>query len=210
MRVRRGRLLKAECKDGRNRQHRARRDQERRPHAEHLPQHQEHDCPDAHLERDRTGRKRSVPRRDEVGHQRLKGRPLDVDAGVEQHHCRNQPSRPGHHRRGKDRHAGRCQHEPRENDDQAAAPAGARAIRCRARPGHEQEKQDVVDRHHRPDGGAPLPDRGLHEQRDERAQERARDTREESAKAHDDAGAIRNAGRSDRFRRGVRDHQGRR
>ena len=99
---------------------------------------------------------------------------------------------------------------PASTMTQAAAAAGARAIRCRSGPGHEQEEQDVVDRHHRPDGGAPLADRGLHEQRDERAEERTGDTREESAQSDDDAGAIRHARRRDRFRRCVRGNQGRR
>ena len=77
-------------------------------------------------------------------------------------------------------------------------------------PGHEQEEQDVVDRHHRPDGGAPLADRGLHEQRDERAEEWTRDTRKESTQPDHGAGAIRHARRSNRFRWYVGGNQGRR
>ena len=40
-----------------------------------------------------------------------------------------------------------------------ATAACARAIRSRTCPGHEQQQQDVVDRHDRPDGGALVAER---------------------------------------------------
>ena len=78
---------------------------------------------------------------------------------------------------------------PDEHDGQAAAPAGAGAVRRRAGPGHEEEQQHVVDGHDGPDGGAMLAERVAHEGRDERAEERAGDAGEESAEAHKRASA---------------------
>ena len=64
------------------------------------------------------------------------------------------------------------------------------AVRNRAGQWHEQEQEHVVDGHDRPDGGAVVAERVAHERRDEGAEERAGDAEEESAKAHDQQGAV--------------------
>ena len=76
-------LAKPDGEARRDAEHGDRGDQERRPHAEHPAEHQEHDRADAHLERHRAGRERAIARRHEVGDECLERRPLNVDAGVE-------------------------------------------------------------------------------------------------------------------------------
>ena len=45
---------------------------------------------------------------------------------------------------------------PATTNGSAAAASGARAVRRGAHPRHEEKEQDVVDRHDRADGGAPI------------------------------------------------------
>ena len=86
------------------------------------------DGPDAHLKRDGSARERTVARRHEIGHERLKGRALHVDPGVQYDHRARQPGDAEPRRCGHQRHAGRGQHQPGEDDGQSAPPAGAGAV----------------------------------------------------------------------------------
>ena len=66
-----------------------------------------------------------------------------------------------------------------------------RAIRRRAGQGDEQEQQDVVDGHHGANRGPLIADGIAHEWWDESAQQRAGDTREQSAESDHQAKGIR-------------------
>ena len=193
VRLRRRRLAKPEARTPTAmREHGARRNQEGGLHAEHPAEHQEDDGADAHLERDGSGRERAVARRHEIGHERLKRRPLDVDPGVQHDDRANQAGDAERRGRGEQRHAGRRPaRSPERTIGRRPRPRRAGAVRGRAGPGHEQEQQHVVDRHDGADGGAMLAERVPHERRDERAEERSGDAGEESAQADEQQREVR-------------------
>ena len=192
-----GRLAKPDGERHGDGEHGAGGDQEGRPHAQHPAQHQEHDRADAHLERDRAGGERAVARRHEVGDQRLERRSLQVDAGVAAAPSRAiRPASPNAADAGNSAMPGGGEDEARR-----ARSAGGRGPRALARsdaapgPGHQQEQQHVVDRHHGADRGAMVAERVAHQRRDERAEERAGDAGEEPAQA--DEASVRNGVRAD-------------
>ena len=168
-------------------------DEECHSHPECLPEHQERDRADAHLERDRCGGQGPVPRRQRVGQQRLQGRSLQVDARVEDDHPGDQPADAPAGRGRQHGHAECGQDEPGNQDRQPTAAARPGAIGQRAGQGHEQEQEHVVDRHHRADQGASFPERVADQNRHECREQRAGDTGKEAAEADDQAGDIRGA-----------------
>jgi hypothetical protein len=171
--------------------HAARSQQKRGLHAQDPPEHQEHDRADAHLEGDRGGRQRTKAGRYQVGNERLEGRTLDVDSRVQQDHRAYQPAEPQPRGGRKQGHAGGGQPEADEHQRQAP-PAARRGIvgQCTC-PGHQEQQQDVVDRHHRADRGAVFADRIPHEQRNERAEQRTGHTGEEAAQPDEQAREVR-------------------
>jgi hypothetical protein len=80
---------------------------------------------------------------------------------------------------------------PAEYDGQAPGAAAGGAVRRCTGPRHQQQQQDVVDRHHEADEGAMIAERLPHQQRDEVAQKGPGDAREQPAETDDRAGEIR-------------------
>ena len=98
----------------------------------------------------------------------------------------------------------RREREPDEHQAQAAPASCAGAIGRHARPRHEHQQQDVVDGHHRADGGAVIAERVPDEERHEGAEERAGDSVKQSPEAHQHADEIGNPPLAGRRCRGDR------
>ena len=130
-------------------------------------------------------RERPIPRRHDVGDQRLERRPLEIDARVEHDDRGDQPPEPESRGAGEQRHADRGHQEALEHERQAAAAAIGGAVGHHAGHRHEQEQQEVVDRHHAADGGAVVTQRVAHEERHERAEQRTGHPGEQAAQADD-------------------------
>ena len=183
----------AEAQGGGDQEHRGRGDEERRPHPECASKHEKDDRADAHLKGDRSHRQRPKARRHGVGHERLEGRPLHVDAGVKQYDRRDHAGDTELSRRREQRHPNRREQQATDDERQATAPRGSRPVRRRPRPRHKQKQEHVVDRHHAADRRPVVAERALHERRDEGAEEWPSHTGEESAEPDAKAGGERYA-----------------
>ena len=115
-RLRPGRLAKRERECPGDGEHGARGHQKGRLHAEHAPQHEEDDRPDAHLKRDGPGAERAIARRQEVGDEGLKGRSLKVDPAVQQDHRGHDAGDAEACRPREEGHAGSGQHEAGDDE----------------------------------------------------------------------------------------------